>query len=568
MSMMRPVWSAAVGFLMLGTLAAQGAPGAKPASKGGGDASAITGGNPAAKKGGTLTYEAYEPSSLNPISYKEAGAVEILEKWVFETLLADDVVTGELTPLLAKSYEISPDGKQFTFTLDERAKWFDGKPVTAEDVKFSFDVFSMEGANSPFRKAKMDDFSAVEIPSPGVIKFTAKERVFSNLEFLSSTLILPKHLYYSKDPKKLEKNEYTKAPKGSGPYMLDKWEKGSQSVLVRNPNYWGMALPQNKYAYNFDKIVIKYIRDPQIAFESLKKGDLDYMPVRIGNTSLWEQTKKAEPFVKGQIRAIAASSKVQQGYGFIGFNLQNELFADKRVRKALAMAVDRDELIQKTLAGLAVIPHGPLYSVANADGKFKPVQFDAKAASAELAALGWKDKDGDYILEKGDKKFSFTVIVPNARIEKELLFVQSYWKKIGVQANIKILEYSTWLQLKSERKFEALANGANRTFFEGGVNPHGEWHSENMKPGLGNFTGYSVPEVDALIDQGRQEMNFKKRKALFTKVNDIVAEDYPIFQYSESKYTLYCVNSKVVVPDYQGKPYYPYSFGEKYWYKK
>ncbi len=524
-------------------------------------------GNPAAKRGGLLAYEFYEPTSINPISYKETGSTEVLEKWVFESLTESDGVSGDLIPRLAKSWELSKDGKRYTFHLNERARWCDGQPVTSEDVKFSFDVFSMNGANAPFRKQKIRDFEKLEVEGPNQISFYAKEPLFSNFEFVASTLILPKHLYFQTDPKKLGKNQYTRAPQGSGPYYVEKWEKGRHMILRRNPNYWGSILPQNTYAYNFDKIMIKYIRDPQMAFEMLKKGDLDYMPVRIGNTQIWKQTQIAPQFVKGDVRAIAVNNRIQQGYGFIGFNLKSSLFADKRVRKALAMAVDREELIRKTLNGMAVIPVGPLYSVNNSTGKFVPVKYDPKGAAAELAALGWKDSDGDYILEKDGKKFQFTILVPNARIEKELLFIQSYWKKIGVDVQIKILEFSTWQQLQNERKFDAVANGKNRTFYERNVDPKGEWHSSSIAPGLSNYYSFSDPKVDTLIEKGRMEMDSHKRKNLFSEVNDIVSEEYVQFQYSESKYTMFTLNAKIEPAMWQGNPWLPYSFGEKYWYR-
>ncbi|MEI8346749.1 MAG: ABC transporter substrate-binding protein, partial [Pseudomonadota bacterium] len=479
-----------------------------------------------------------------------------------------DVVSGEDIPWLAKKWAISKDGKTFTFWLDERAKWFDGKPITAEDVKFSFDCFSMPGVKAPFRKAATTAFEKIEIIEPTIIRFVAKEKFFSNFQFLSQTLILPKHLYSYSDPEKMESNDYTKAPKGSGAYIVESWKKGESTTLVRNPNYWAKVLPQNKYAYNFDQITIRYIRDPQMAFEKVKKGDLDYMPIRIGNTELWRQAQEDKAFTSGKVRALAVSSKVQEGHGFIGLNLKNELFKEQKLRKALAKAINREEIIQKSLNGLANIPKGPLYSVTNFSGKFQPVKYNPAEASKDLAALGWKDSDGDYILDKNGKKLTFTVLVPNARIEKEMLFIQDYWKKIGIAANVKILEYTTWKQLQDERKYEALSNGKSRTFLARDVDPYNEWHSDNIPNSLGNFYGYSNPKVDELIKKGRQEMDAKSRKKIFDQVNDIVAEEYAMIQYSESKYSLHTISSLVTLPKYQGSDWYPYDIGMKYWYKK
>ena len=528
----------------------------------------ITGGSSHAKSGGTLTYEYYEPNHINPITFRQTGSREILIKWVFESLLDIDVITGDDIPRLASKWAISKDGKEFIFWLNQKAKWHDGKPVTAEDVKFSFDVYSMKGSKSAFRKAQASAFSKIEILGKYKIKFTAKERLFSNFEFIIASIIMPKHLYYYKDPEKLARNIYTKFPKGSGPYSVESWKKGDKAVLVKNKNYWGKILPQNRSAYNFDKIVIKYIRDPQIAFEKLKKGDLDYMPIRIGNTELWRQTKKDKSFTSGKIRALSVSSKLQQGYGFIGFNSKSPLFKNKNVRKALAIGVNRQEMIKKSLDGLATIPKGPLFSVDNFHGGFKPISFNPVQAMKDLAKEGWTDSDGDYILDKNGKKFNFTVIVPNARIEKEMLFVQNYWQNIGVNAKVKILEYSTWRQLQDERRFDAVSNGKSRTFLARGVDPYGEWHSYNTKKGLRNYYGFSNPNVDKLIETARQEFDQRKRKQLLDKVNDIIAEEYILFQYSESKYSLHTVHNYIGMPEYKGNKWYPYQFGMKYWYRK
>jgi len=528
----------------------------------------ITGGNPNATQGGTLTYEFYEPDNINPINYRQVGAIEILTQWIFESLTDYDVVTGEIIPNLAKRWEISKDGKVFTFWIDERAKWFDGKPVTAEDVEFSFDVYSMPGANAAFKKANIAQFQEIKVLDERTVQFVAKERLFSHFGFLSGNIILPKHLYYHTDPEKLARNEYTLRPQGSGPYIVKDLIKGDKAVLVKNQNYWGRVLPQNVGAYNFDEIIIKYIRDPQIAFEKLKKGDIDYMPIRIGNTELWRQTKTDKAFTSGKIRALAVQSKIQQGYGFIGFNLQNDLFKDVNVRLALEMGVNREQMIRRGLDGLARVPKGPLYSVDNFEGTFVETKYDPAGALKILEQAGWKDHDGDYILDKDGRQFSFTVLVPNARIEKEMLFVQDYWKDIGVDAKVKILEYSTWRQLQDERKFDAVSNGKARTFYPWSVDAFSEWHSSNNKKGLSNYYGYANSEVDKLIEQARGVFDFRERKKLLDRVNDLIASEHVFLQYSESKYSLHAVNKSVSMPEHEGSLWFPYLFGIKYWYKE
>lgn len=531
-------------------------------------ADTIHGGNPAAKQGGTLMYEAYEPDHLNPISFRSSGEREVLQNWLFESLVDLDPVTGDNIPLLAKKWEVAQDGKSFTFWLDERAKWADGKPVTAQDVKFSFEVFSKPDAEAAFRKVQAEVFTSISVVSPGVVKFTAASPEFSNFEFIISTLIIPKHVYDFKDKKDLENKPALKQPVGSGPYEFVSWVRGDRMTLKRRANYWGSKLPQNVGAYNFDTIVIRYIRDPQIAFELLKKGEIDYMPIRIGNTELWKQTETSPAFKEGKLIALNMVSKVQSGYGFIAFNLRNDLFKDQALRKALAKAINREELIKKSLAGLARIPYGPLFSADNFAGEFEPVKHDFRGAMKDLTALGWSDSDGDYILDRKGQKLSFTVLVPNARIEKELLFCQNYWKKLGVEVKIKLVEYSTYKDLTRSRNFEAIANGMSRSFLARLVDPYGMWHSDNIGPNLSNDWGYADPRVDKLIVEARAEFDFAKRKKLLDKVNDIVAEDYAMIQYSESSAALGAVNSAIALPDIEGKKWYPYNIGIKYWYRR
>ncbi len=540
-----------------------------PSNKDAKQLKAISGGDLKAKSGGTLTYEFYEPNHINPITFRQIGSKEILTRWIFETLLNTDIVTGDDIPNLAKKWEVSKDGKVFTFLIDERARWYDGREVTAEDVKFSFEVYKMKGIHSAFRKSQVKNFSKIEVLSKYKIRFVSKNRLFSNFEFLTRRLILPKHLYYYKNnPEKMAKNEYTRLPKGSGPYFVKSWKKGDRAILEKNKNYWGYNLPQNRGAYNFDRIVVRYIRDAQIAFERLKKGDLDYMPIRIGNTEIWRQTKIDRSFKNGKLKALAINSKLQQGYAFIGFNSKHHLFKDRRVRKALAMAMNRKEMINKALDGLANIPSGPLFSVSNFAGTFPPVSYSPESALKLLADAGWTDSDGDYILDKDGKKFKFTVIVPNSRIEKEMLFIQSYWKQIGVDASVKILEYSTWRQLQSERKFEAVSNGKSRSLSARNTDPYREWHSDNIGKGLMNYYGFNNPAVDKMIMEARVELDYKKRKKILDKVNDIIASEYLIIQYSEAKFSLHAVSSSIVLPGKSGEEWYPYNLGIKYWYKR
>lgn len=520
----------------------------------------VTGGSKIARQGGSLTYAFYEPTHLNPITYRDSGAREILEKWVFESLLDFDVATHQPIPRIAEKWEISPDGKTFTFWLNPRAKWKDGKPITSEDIRFSFEVFGIKGVKALPRKASLNNFARINT-NGNKVEFIAKETLFRNFYFLATTLIVPKHLYAYPQAKKINKNKYTSRPEGSGPYYVKNWIKGDKCVLARNPNYWGASLPQNTGAFNFQQIIIKYIRDRQMAFEMLKKGKIDFMHLWIDH---WQQARNEATFKTGKIRAIAMDNKMPQGFGYIGFNLSLPLFQDPIVRKAIYQAINKNEMIKKNLDGLAVVPRGPLYSYQDYSGTFVPPEFDRKAASKILAQQGWKDTDGDYVLDKGGKKFTFTLIVANAKILKEALFIQDGLKQIGIDMKVKQVEWNTFVRLLNERHYDAFANGKNRKIV---VDPYFQFHSHNIGKGKSNVIGYSNPKVDKLIETGLKEMNQEKRKVIFTQVNDIISNDFAIAQWSEIKYAFLAISDKVKITDYQNKPYFPYSLGMKYWFK-
>ena len=522
----------------------------------------IASGNKNAHKGGSLYYTAYEPNHLNPITYRDSGAREILDQWVFESLLDFDVATHQPIPRIARSWRISDDGKIFNFKLDTRAKWADRKPVTIEDVRFSFEVFAIKGVKALSRKASLNKFSKIEVLDKETIRFTAMETLFKNFYFLAKTLIVPRHLYYYDNVKKINKNKYTKKPMGSGPYYVKKWTKGKKCVLIKNPKYWGASLPQNIGAYNFDKIVIKYIRDRQIAFEMLKKGKLDYMRLWIDH---WRQAGDVVKNKKAKFNTIAMDNKQPQGFGYIGFNLDKPLFKDLNLRKALYHLINKKEMINKNLDGLAVIPRGPLYSVRDYEGSFNPPIYNPKKAQQMLAKSGWQDRNGDYILDKKGKKLVFTLIVANSKILKEALFIQEGMKKVGVDMKVKLVEWNTFVKLLNEGKFDAFANGKSRKIL---VDPYFQFHSDNIGANKSNYLHYKNPKVDSLIELGRKIMDKQKRKKIFTQVNDIIANDYVIAQWSEIKYTFLAISKNINLPKYDKKPYYPYNLGMKYWYFK
>lgn len=226
-----------------------------------------THGNPNAPQQGSFTINlGGEPTTLNPITGTDVYNQNV-QNYVMDALMDRDAETYEWTPALAEKVEKSADGKTFTFTIRKGAKFHDGKPVTVEDVKFSFDVIFDPKYNAAHLRPYYENIEKAEIVDPQTIRFTTKSKYFGNFDVVAGLGVLPKHFYGDADAGK-KKN---KTILGSGPYKLEKYDQGQSILLVKNKDWWGTAAPEMKGRYNFERIRMRFDKDENISIEKLKK---------------------------------------------------------------------------------------------------------------------------------------------------------------------------------------------------------------------------------------------------------------------------------------------------------
>lgn len=510
------------------------------------------------KKGSTFFYNLGQgPTTLNPLSSTDLYAT-MVQQQIVESLLERDLETFEWKPALAKEWEVSKDGMEYTFTLRDGVKWHDGKPLTVEDVKFTFDA--IVHPENKYKTAHMKPFyeniKSCEIIGKNKVKFTAKKKYFQNFAVAAGIEVVPKHLY--ENPSKKQKKKLNKTLVGTGPYMLDKYKRGKNLVLKKNPNWWGDASGERKAENNFNKIFMRFIKDGTIAITRAEKGDLDYIDltseefVKKTNSGKWGK----------EIFKFKVQNKAPVSYGFIGWNLTNPIFKSKQVRKALYHLVNRDLMIEKFRYGLSLPATGPLYRQSEyADPTVKPIGFDPKKALDMLMADGWK-VGSDKILEKKINgqmtKLSFTILEPNKEFMKYLTVFKEDAKKAGVDVRLKFVEWSTFIKLLDERKFEAVRLG-----WGGGSvdwDPKQIWHSASIKGGS-NFIGYNNPKVDKLIDEARVLMDKKARKEKLREVFRIIADDVPYVFFFNDKYKFYANRKRIK----KNKDTLEYGIGRAYW---
>ncbi len=445
---------------------------------------------------------------LNPVIANDSASGDINGQ-VFNGLIRYDKdlnFEGEL----AESWEVSDDGLVFTFHLRSGVKWHDGEPFTADDVLFTYQKLIDPNVATPYG-ADYEIVEKAEVLDPLTFRVTYKEPFAPALESWSMGII-PRHLLEGKD---INTDEFNRSPIGTGPYKFKEWLTGQKIVLTVNEAYFN-GRP------NIDEYIFRIIPDQATIFQELKVKGVD--TVSLTPLQFTRQTDTA--FFHENFQKFRYPSN---GYTYLGYNLKDPKFADKRVRQALAHAINREDIIKGVRLGLGSPATGPY--PAHYDWAYNPdvrtYPYDPEKARDMLREAGWEDTDQDGVLDKEGVPFRFTLITNLGNDDRKLsaVIIQQNLKKVGIDIKIKIVEWQAFLnQFINKRRFEAIILGWGI-----GIDPDNYimWHSSQTKPEEYNFVSYNNPEVDELLDRGRRTFDQKKRKKIYQKIHAILAEDQP-----------------------------------------
>jgi len=499
--------------------------------------------NPNAKVGGNFLMNLQgEPNTLHPITSTDLYS-RYIHYLTVDSLADYNFTNYEMEPHLAERWEISKDGKEFTFFLRKNIKFHDGKPITAEDVKFSYDIIFDPKYEAAHLRPYYENIEKVEVVDSTTVKFYTKNTYFKNFEQVASMYILPKHVYGDVSKYKKMNRDLVAA----GPYKLEKFDKGDKIVLRRFDDWYGFSDKNFKGLYNFERITMKFIADETLSIEMLKKGELDFTPLR---PDAYQLKAVGEPWGK-KILKVKYENLEPKGWYFYGWNLINPLFKSKKVRLALTHLMDRESMIKKFLYGYSKIAVAPIwYQNAYAPTGLKPVLFDPQKAQKLLKEEGWADTDKNGILDKlidGEKReFRFTLLFTNKNYEKYHTWYKEDLKKAGIEMDLKLIDWSAFEPLIHENKFDVI------TMAWGGgdqdPDPKQIWHSESIKGGGSNFISYKNLEVDKLIDEARLETNREKRIKLMKKIYEKITDDAPYTWWFNPIYEFYGVSSRIQRP--------------------
>ena len=455
-----------------------------------------------------------EPSVLIPMLAGDSASHEVAG-FVFNGLVKYDTdlsIIGDL----AESWDISRDGLVITFHLKKGVKWTDGVEFTADDVIYGYKTIIDEKTPTAYS----EDFKQVkkaEVLDRYIFRVTYEKPFAPALSsWASNMVILPKHLLEGKD---ITKSGFTRNPVGMGPYKLNKWIAGQELILDSNKEYFD-GRPY------IDQFVYRIIPDPATMFLELQTGGIDMM----GLTPI-QYTKQTEnDFFRTNFRKFRYPQFV---YTYMGFNLKHPFFKDKRVRQAIAYAIDKSEIIEVILFGLGSPATGPY--VPNTwpyNPNVKEYEYNPEKARQILKEAGWEDTDGDGILDKDGRPFRFTILTNMGNKLRMNTATIIQWKlaQIGIKVEIRALEWATFInEFVDKRRFEAVILGWSIGF---DPDQYDIWNSGKTKEKEFNFVSYSNPEVDELLENGRRTFDIEKRKKAYYRIQEILAEDLPyIFLY-------------------------------------
>lgn len=505
-------------------------------------AAAIGEPNPAAPVGGNIYFNLRgEPNTLHPITSTDLYARRIHDL-TMDCLAEHSFTTNEMEPHLAERWEISKDNKEFTFFMRKNAKFHDGKPVTAEDVKFSFDAIFEPKYEAAHLRPFYENIEKVEVIDPYTVKFFAKNTYFKNFDQVATMFVIPKHIYSDINKSKKMNKELI----GAGPYKVERFDKGEKLVLRRFDDWYGFSEKQFKGLFNFERMTARFVKDETMALEMLKKGELDFTEMR---ADAYQLKAVGEPWGT-KVHKVKYENLEPKNWYFYGWNLRHPVLKSKNVRLALTYLMDREAMIKKFLFGYSKPAAAPMwYQNASAPVGLKPLPFDPSKAQKLLKEDGWADSDKNGILDKvidGEKReLKFTMVHSNRDYEKYHTWFQEDLKKAGIEMEIKLLEWSTFEPAVREGKFDGMAmawGGGDQD-----PDPKQIWHSSSANGGS-NFIGYNNPEVDKMIDEARLEVNREKRLKLLRKIYEKIAEDAPYTCWFNTIFEFYGVSNRIKRP--------------------
>lgn len=464
--------------------------------------------------GGTLK-AAWEqdPVGLDPHITSAYSSFQILEN-ILDTLVTLDEAQN-VQPSLAHSWEVSEDNLQWVFNLREDVLFSNGRPLTADDVVFTYTrmLDPETGSGNAWKLGGVADISALDDYTVVFTLETPNPSLLTKLGTDKTVGIIARE--------DVEAGTINTQPIGTGPFMIADFQPGIRLLLERNPNYWQEGLPY------LDAVEIRIISDESVRRTALITGDVDWV-ISVPAQAVAELKERDDVIVD----EVAAGA-----YWYIGVNLNSGPLNDVRVRQAIAYAINRDQIAEVATFGNAQVTQDPIPASSAWAMGYAPYEQDLAKARELLNEAGYAE---GFEIE----------IMPNTQLEESIRIAQMMQAQLGplgIRTSIRALEWAEWLEEQGEGNYDTYVCSWNVL-----VDPDDFFYAQHRTGQVFNFTGYSNPSVDELLDQGRVTQEPAERMEIYAEINRQIVDDAPyIYLYNPLNINAYrhYVQGYVARPD-------------------
>lgn len=463
------------------------------------------------------------PSRLNPILATDSSSSEIAG-FIFNGLLKYDKDSSTIIGDLAEKFYYESN-TSVIFELKKNVKWHDGEGFTAKDVLFTYETLVSPKISSPY-SANFRFVKNVEVIDDYKIRVVYTKPYFKALETWMMGII-PEHILSKEE--NLMNAKFNTAPIGTGPYKLHQLEHSKNIILTANEEYF-FGRPK------IDRISFHVIADAMTRFLMLKAKSLDLGSI---DPMQFERQLSKEFF-----ETFNTYEEITHSYTYLGFNLRREKFKNPQVRKALSLAINREELVKILFFKHAKVCTGPFLPATKAfNGEVKAPVQDIEKAKQLLQQAGYDENN----------PFEFEIVTSNSNSVRPYAaqILQHQLKKAGVIVNLRVMEWQAFLNMVVfPHKFDSVLLGWG---LSSTPDPYLFWHTESDKKGGFNLIGYNNPKMDKMIDVSQSMINRDELSKLWKEMFKIIVEDNPyLFLYIPNSITAVDKGIKNIEPSLSG----------------
>ena len=488
-------------------------------------------GDPNAKKGGTLNYtHSLFPRTMRVIGQNSSQVLNsrTIMALCYESLLSQHPTTLEFVPSLASHWSISDDKMVFKFRINPDARWWDGMPVTADDIVATWDLRMDETILFPSSQITFGKYERPVAESKYIVSVKAKSVNWRNFLYFSTMVIHPNHILKDLDGTAfLEEYAFSVIP-GTGPYIIPEENIINQEsyTFERRDDYWAADNPLVRYKYNFDRIKISVVKDNDaLQFEKFKKGEQDIF--NVNRSRRWIEETDFDATKNGWIKKQRVFSEKPAGTSGYYFNMRQWPFDDKRVRYAFCYLYDREkmnrEMYYNEYGMMNSLYSGTVYENPNN----KSFSYNPQKAIELLQEAGYTSRNNDRWLvhEKTGRVLSFEIGIQKTS-EYMVTPVQQMMKEYGIDMKIKFVDYNTMIKNVNGRNFSVCMLAYSGLIYP---NPEGSLRSSlaDMNDN-NNVWGFKSERVDELLDEYDICFDQNRRIEIIQEIDGIFNDEHPV----------------------------------------